>query len=64
MATTSMTQKQPQPAATTLARREQARIVRTALIYIAPAAIVMLLVTFWPLFYQLWMSFTNYSNRN
>ena len=37
---------------------------RTALLYILPAAIIMLLITFWPLIYQLWMSFTEYSNRN
>ena len=24
----------------------------------------MLLITFWPLIYQFWMSFTNFSNRN
>ena len=39
-------------------------ILRTALLYILPAAIIMLLITFWPLIYQLWMSFTEYSNRN
>jgi ABC-type sugar transport system permease subunit len=64
MATTTVTRGRPRPTASMLARQEQARIIRTALIYIVPAAIVMLLVTFWPLFYQLWMSFTNYSNRN
>lgn len=64
MATTSVTRPRPQPTASALARQEQARVIRTALIYIVPAAIVMLLVTFWPLFYQIWMSFTNYSNRN
>jgi ABC-type sugar transport system permease subunit len=42
----------------------QAVILRTALIYIFPAAIIMILITFWPLIYQLWLSFTNYSNLN
>ncbi|MEJ2262959.1 MAG: sugar ABC transporter permease [Anaerolineales bacterium] len=41
-----------------------ARIIRTAYTYIFPAAVVMLLITFWPLIYQIWMSLTNYSNLN
>ncbi len=40
------------------------RIARTAFFYILPSALIMLLITFWPLIYQFWMSFTNYSNRN
>jgi arabinogalactan oligomer/maltooligosaccharide transport system permease protein len=47
-----------------LARRQQRRIWRTAFLYILPAAVLMLLITFWPLIYQLWMSFTEFSNRN
>lgn len=45
-------------------RNTQAVVLRTALIYILPAALVMALITFWPLLYQLWLSFTNYSNLN
>ncbi len=47
-----------------LAREQRASMTRTAYLYILPAALVMLLINFWPLFFQLWMSFTNYSNRN
>jgi ABC-type sugar transport system permease subunit len=42
----------------------QAQMIRTAMIYILPAAIIMALITFWPLIYQFWMSFTNFSNLN
>jgi ABC-type sugar transport system permease subunit len=64
MATAKLTKIPPQASASDLAKREQRRILRTALVYILPAAIIMLLITFWPLIYQLWMSFTEYSNRN
>jgi arabinogalactan oligomer/maltooligosaccharide transport system permease protein len=64
MATAQLTKTPPQASASDLRKREQRRILRTALIYILPAAIIMLLITFWPLIYQLWMSFTEYSNRN
>ena len=64
MATAQLTKTPPQASASDLAKRERRRILRTALIYILPAAIIMLLITFWPLIYQLWMSFTEYSNRN
>jgi arabinogalactan oligomer/maltooligosaccharide transport system permease protein len=47
-----------------LAKQQQRRIWRTAYLYILPAAIIMLLITFWPLIYQFWMSFTQFSNRN
>lgn len=50
--------------ASDLARQQQRRIWRTAYLYILPAFIVMLLITFWPLIYQFWMSFTQFSNRN
>jgi arabinogalactan oligomer/maltooligosaccharide transport system permease protein len=33
---------------------------RTAAVYIAPALLLMLLMTFYPLVYQFWMSFTEY----
>lgn len=64
MATAKLSKTPPQASASDLAKREQRRILRTALIYILPAVIIMLLITFWPLIYQLWMSFTAYSNRN
>ncbi len=35
-----------------------------AYLYILPAAIIMTLITFFPILYQLWMSLTNYSNLN
>ena len=64
MATAKLTKIPPQRSTSDLAKREQRRILRTALIYILPAALIMLLITFWPLIYQLWMSFTEFSNRN
>lgn len=62
MATAHMTQGRGPTS--DLARQQQRRIWRTAYLYILPAAILMLLITFWPLIYQLWMSFTEFSNRN
>ena len=50
--------------ATDLAKQQRRRIYRTAFLYIFPAALIMLLITFWPLIYQFWMSFTQFSNRN
>ena len=47
-----------------LEERRRASTVRTAYTYIAPAAVVMVIITFFPLFYQLWISFTNFSNLN
>lgn len=40
------------------------RTIRTAYLYILPAALIMAVITFFPLIYQLWMSLTNYSNLN
>jgi arabinogalactan oligomer/maltooligosaccharide transport system permease protein len=37
---------------------------RTALTYILPAALVMAVITFYPLVFQLWMSFTDYGIQN
>lgn len=37
---------------------------RSAYFYLTPALIIMLLVTFYPLAYQLWMSFTDYGIRS
>lgn len=33
---------------------------RTPLIYLLPALIIMMLITFYPLAFQVWMSFTDY----
>ncbi len=44
--------------------RARSRIARTAYLYILPAGLVMVLMTAFPLLYQLWMSLTNYSNLN
>ena len=52
------------PRMTSVQAAQRRSVMRTAAIYILPAALIMLLVTFWPLFYQLWMSFTEFSNRN
>ena len=37
---------------------------RSAYFYFVPAAIVMAMITFYPLFYQVWMSFTDYGITN
>ncbi len=64
MATTGLTRERASAKPSSRVHEQQARMARTAYLYILPAAIVMALITFWPLLYQLWMSFTNYSNRN
>jgi arabinogalactan oligomer/maltooligosaccharide transport system permease protein len=46
------------------AARARRRTTRTAYLYILPAAVVMLVMTAFPLLFQLWMSLTNYSNLN
>ncbi len=37
---------------------------RTAWMYLAPAFIIMAVITFYPLFYQVWMSLTDYGIKN
>lgn len=64
MATSELTRERAGAKTNKHAQAREARMARTAYLYILPAAIVMALITFWPLLYQLWMSFTNYSNRN
>jgi arabinogalactan oligomer / maltooligosaccharide transport system permease protein len=51
-------------AASQSAAAARRRITRTAYLYILPAAVVMLVMTAFPLLYQLWLSLTNYSNLN
>jgi arabinogalactan oligomer / maltooligosaccharide transport system permease protein len=63
MATGQLAAKK-RPEKSALAKQQERRIWRTAYLYILPAALLMLLITFWPLIYQLWMSFTEFSNRN
>ena len=38
--------------------RREAQAARTAYTYILPAAVIMAIITFFPLIYQLWMSVT------
>ncbi len=64
MATSELTRERAGAKPNKHAQAREARMARTAYLYILPAAIIMALITFWPLLYQLWMSFTNYSNRN
>ena len=64
MATAELTRDAGRDESGALRRRHEARVRRTAYLYILPAAVVMALITFWPLIYQLWMSFTDFSNRN
>ncbi len=48
-------------------RRSQRRLrsdTRIAILYILPAFVVMGIITFYPLLYQTWMSFTNYTLEN
>ena len=63
MATDGEEQSRIQPMVTNR-RKSQGRATRTALLYILPAAIIMLVLTVWPLIYQFWLSFTNYTNIN
>lgn len=44
--------------------RHEVQAARTAYTYILPAGVIMALITFFPLIYQFWMSFTDYSNLN
>lgn len=37
---------------------------RSAYVYLIPAALVMALITFYPMFYQVWMSFTDFGIAN
>jgi arabinogalactan oligomer/maltooligosaccharide transport system permease protein len=45
-------------------RRRFSPDTRTALLYILPAGLVMGIITFYPLLYQTWMSFTDYTLEN
>lgn len=44
--------------------RRRLRTSRTAWMYILPSGILMLIITFFPQLYQVWMSFTNYRIQN
>lgn len=44
--------------------RQGAKGALTAYLYILPAGLVMLFITIYPILFQVWMSFTNYTARN
>src|ERR1700675_296419 len=52
----------PAPEPRSLWRRSQNA--RTAYLFLLPALIVMAIITFYPLVFQIWMSFTNYGLAN
>jgi arabinogalactan oligomer/maltooligosaccharide transport system permease protein len=52
------------PAKTPSRWRREVEAARTAYTYILPAAVIMAIITFFPLIFQLWMSVTTYSNLN
>ena len=64
MATETLAKGSAPPSASQHTGKMERRMALTAYMYILPAALIMAFITFWPLIYQLWMSFTNYSNRN
>lgn len=64
MATTEISSRQISEKPSRRSRHNDAVVLRTALIYIFPAALIMTLITFWPMIYQFWMSFSNYTNLN
>lgn len=54
----------PKPVLKRPSLRERIKSSRTAWLYIAPAALIMLFVTLFPYIYQLFMAFTDYRVRN
>ncbi len=42
----------------------RSRETRTAYFYLLPAGIIMSFISFWPLFYQIWLSFTDFGLTN
>ncbi len=63
MATLSQTMS-PQPSSRFRTWRNRTATTRTAWLYLLPAFLVMGIITFYPLVYQLWMSTTDYGIRN
>lgn len=59
MSVTSIPPRRPTPR-----RRRLSPDSRTALLYLLPALIVMGVITFYPLIYQTWMSFTDFQLKN
>ncbi len=53
-----------QPRAKRRSERYEREVARTAYTYILPAALIMAVINFFPLIYQFWMSFTDFSNLN
>ncbi|HEY84379.1 MAG TPA: sugar ABC transporter permease [Chloroflexi bacterium] len=58
------TQSSPKPQNTLTAWWQKTSTRRLAYTYLLPAFIVMGIITFYPLFYQIWMSFTDYGIKN
>ncbi len=44
--------------------RQLLKVSKTAWLYILPSGILMLIISFWPQIYQVWMSFTDYRIQN
>lgn len=64
MATETLGRQRVKASAGALTTRQARRMIFTSYLYILPAALIMGIITLWPLIYQFWMSFTNYSNLN
>ncbi|WP_298816788.1 carbohydrate ABC transporter permease [Chloroflexus sp.] len=60
MATTNPELVSPVARAPRSALREGWKQLRTPLVYLLPALVIMMIVTFYPLAFQVWMSFTDY----
>src|SRR6476469_9073921 len=44
--------------------RQRTQTTRTAYLFLLPALLVMAIITFYPLVFQVWMSFTDYGLKN
>jgi arabinogalactan oligomer/maltooligosaccharide transport system permease protein len=54
----------PKPVSPFVAWWRRTSYTRAAYLYLVPAAIVMGVITFYPMFYQVWMSFTDFGIKN
>jgi arabinogalactan oligomer / maltooligosaccharide transport system permease protein len=54
----------PKPVSNFTRWRQRTAYTRSAYFYLIPAALVMLFITFYPMFYQVWMSFTDFGIQN
>lgn len=64
MASVSSSAPAPKPVSPIVAWLRRTSYARAAYLYLIPAAIVMGLITFYPMGYQIWMSFTDYGIKN